>query len=103
MYITDKERAIISTFYSNLWTYGKEIMILKWDEENQVVARFDTDFDDDNGYDMDDANYEEFNAFIFEAIQVFGNPPISLSSADYFCVDYRNFPKEIIAAGKKIN
>ena len=52
---------------------------------------------------MDDAIYEEYISFVFKLIEAFENLPIYITEDKYFCVDYRNFPDEILVDGKKIN
>lgn len=103
MYFTDKEEKIIRTFYKNLKLCGENELLLKWDEDNFITALFDTCFDDDNDYEMDEEGYEEFTSFAFSAISISGQPPVYVTEDDGFLIDYRNFPKEILLDGKKIN
>ncbi len=103
MYFSEKEEKIVRTFYNNIDRYEKKTMILKWDNDSQVIANFDTCFENDNEFDVDDARYEEYISFVFKLIEAFENPPIYITEDKYFCVDYRNFPDEILVDGKKIN
>ncbi|MCI8332021.1 MAG: hypothetical protein HFE78_04285 [Clostridiales bacterium] len=103
MYFSDKEENIIHAFYTNIKLHQKDELILKWDEENCVVAKFDTCFDDDNDLEMEEEGYEEFTSFAFTVISVSGNPPVYITGDNGFLIDYHNFPNEILADGKKIN
>ena len=60
-------------------------------------------YDDDNGLDVDDKNYEDFTTFAFAVVEKKGNPPVFITKDSYFCINYKNFPDEIFAGGKKIN
>ena len=53
--------------------------------------------------DVDDKNYEDFTTFAFAAVETKGNPPVLITKDNYFCVNYKNFPDEIIVNGRKIN
>ena len=103
MYFSEKEKAIIETFYGNLDLFDKSEMLLIWNNGSQIHARFDTCFENDNGLEMEDADYEEYTSFVFQKLHVIGEPPVFITEHDYFCIDYRNFPDEILADGKKIN
>jgi hypothetical protein len=97
MYLNENEEKIIATFCQNLdKTYGKELL-LKWDE-GSIVATFDTCFEDE-----DDETDEEFYSFSFAVISKTGNPPVFITSDNYFLIDYKNFPKQILLENIKIN
>lgn len=103
MFLNEKEEKIISHFLSRLNQYDIEEMKLLWLDGSVVFANFDTCFEDDNGLDEDDEAYEEFTTFVFKVIDISGNPPVFITEDDFFCVNYRNFPDEILVDGKKIN
>lgn len=103
MYLNNKEEKIIQTFSQSINTYDNHEMLLSWNDGSSVIANFDTCFEDDNDMEIGQKGYEEFWTFVFKAISVLGKPPIYITEDEYFCVDYRNFPDEIIADGKKIN
>lgn len=103
MFLNDKEGKIIATFYSNLAFYENIDMQLKWSDDFQINASFDTCFESDNDLEMSDPHYEEFTVFVFKVNSVIGSSSVYITEDNYFCIDYRNFPKEIIANGKKIN
>ena len=103
MFLNNKEEVIISKFLSNLDDYDTQKMELLWNERGKVVARFDTCFEDENDYEENEAEYEEFTTFVFEVIDVIGDPPIFITEDDFFCVNYHNFPDSIIADGQRIN
>ena len=103
MYFSEKEEKVIRVFYNNISEYEEIIMILKWNNGSQIIATFDTCFEDNNEFEMDAPEYEEYISFVFKAIDTVGSPAVYITEDEYFCVDYRNFPDEIIANGKKIN
>ena len=99
MYFSEKEQAIIESFYKNISNLSKDdILTIIW-ENGEVKARFDTCFDD---FDEVDEN-DEFTSFVFEKVELKGIPPIELSESNYFTINYHNFPKDILLNGVKIN
>lgn len=70
----NKEEAIIGAFLNQLEQYENEAMLLQWDDGSQILAQFDSYIEDENDFDMDDANYEEFWSIVFNAINVNGHP-----------------------------
>ena len=101
--LSKAEQKIISKFLSNLDDYDRETMTLVWNDKSKVVASFDTCFEDDNEYEMEDELYEEFISFAFTALASEGEPPVHITEDSGFIINYRNFPDEIFADGKKIN
>ena len=102
-YLNDKEEKIIGTFMYNMDDYYNCTVTLKWKDGSWVIAEFDACSEDDNDLELDDENYEELTSFVFKALWVKDNPPVYITEDAFFLVDYRNFPDEIIAGGKKIN
>ena len=98
MYLNEKERSIIGAFMRNLGEYENHEMTMKWEDGSKIVALFDTCFEDE-----DDDTEEEFFSIAFTAISVFSRPPVRIMNGGGFLINYRNFPDEIIAGGKKIN
>jgi hypothetical protein len=99
MYFSKSEQSIIETFYKNLSSITEEdILTLVW-SEGQIQAKFDTCFDDFNEENEED----EFTSFVLKKIELTGKPPVEITEADFFIINYHNFPIEIICNGKKIN
>ncbi len=102
MYLNNKEEQILSKFLDNLELHEKERMILLWNDGSAVIAEFDTCFEDENDFEMDDEQYEEFWSFCFKAIAIKGEPPVFITEDEFFLVSYHNFPDEIIVNGINI-
>ena len=66
-------------------------------------ALYDSYIEDESDFEIDENGYEEFWSFVFKVIRADASVPIEITEDDYFLINYRNFPKEIIANGKKIN
>ena len=103
MYLNENEEKIIGSFLGNLDEYDSQEMRLIWRDVGTITARFDTCFENDNELDESDAEYEEFESFVFEVIRISGDPPVYITEDNYFCIDYRNFPDKILVGDKKIN
>ena len=99
MYFAKNEKAIIENFYKKLSEIGAtDILLLIW-ETGKIKATFDTCFDD---FDEINEN-DEFTSFVFQKIEITGTPPVEITEANFFIVNYHNFPLEILFNGIKIN
>lgn len=103
MYLNKREAEIIGTFMDVEDDFEGKKLILKWNNGSQVTAVYDTYIEDEADCEIEDGNYEEFWSFVFKAIDLIGEPPVYITEDEYFCVNYHNFPDEIIADSKKIN
>lgn len=97
------ESKIVGIFSANSDDYDNEIMELVWKDDTKIIAKFDTCFEDDNDYEINDRQYEEFTSFVFTTISLIGHPPVYITEDNIFLVNYHNFPEKILVNGKKIN
>ena len=103
MYLNSKEEKIIGKFFIICDEYeGKEVT-LKWEDGSTIKGKYDSFIEDENDYELDDEKYEEYWSFVFEAVEVSGKPPVYITEDNFFCVNYKNFPDEIICNGEKLN
>lgn len=103
MFLNDKEEAVIGTFLSNLDEYEFEEMELTWENGGKIVANYVSNYEDSNDKRKGEEGYEEYTSFVFDMIDVTGEPPVFISEQDGFCMNYHNFPSEITVDGTKIN
>ena len=103
MYLNNKEEKIIGKFMDVVDDFEGKLMILKWKDGDQVLGIYDSYMEDELDCEMDDECYEEFWSFVFKAVDLVGEPPIYITEDEFFCVDYRNFPDEIIVDNQRIN
>lgn len=96
MFLNDNEEKIIGTFMINADENEGKKMLLKWKNGSQIQGIYDSYMEDESDYDMDEDGYEEFWSFVFKAIDLVGNPPVFITEDEYFCINYHNFPDEII-------
>ncbi len=96
MYLNDKEEKIIGSFMNVADELEGKLIILKWEDGSQVQGIYDSYMEDELDCDIDDESYEEFWSFVFKAVDISGEPPIYITEDEYFCIDYRNFPAEIL-------
>ncbi len=103
MYLNNNEEKIIGSFMNISDEVEGEIVILKWGNESKVKGIYDSYIEDENDLELDDEKYEEFWSFVFKVVEVIGEPPVYITEDEYFCINYHNFPDEIIVGDKKIN
>ena len=102
MYLNDKEGKIIGLLMDIADELEGKKVVLKWKNGSLIQGIYDSYIEDEMDCDMNDDDYEEFWSFVFKATDLIGEPPIYITQDEYFCINYRNFPDEIIADGKKI-
>lgn len=102
LYLNENEQKIIESFMNVENEYKNKRLILKWNNNSQVIAIYDSFIEDESDYELDDERYEEFWSFVFRKIDIMGTPPIDISEDGFFLVNYHNFPNEILVDGKRI-
>ena len=103
LYLNENEEKIIHKFMAIEGEYAHKTLTLVWSDGSKTTAKYDSFIEDESDFELDDEDYEEFWSFVFEIIEVFGEPPIEISDDGYFLVNYHNFPAEILVNGEKIN
>ncbi|MBR5155410.1 MAG: hypothetical protein IKW62_02870 [Clostridia bacterium] len=102
-FLNEKEEKVIGKFLNSTDDIqGKELNLI-WDYGSQAHALYDSYIEDESDFEIDEDGYEEFWSFVFKVITVDTNTPIEITEDNYSLINYRNFPKEIIVNGKKIN
>ena len=102
-FLNENEEKVISKFLNSINSIqGKELKLI-WSDGSQAYALYDSYIEDESDFEMDEDGYEEFWSFVFKVIKADTIAPIEITEDGYFLVNYVNFPKEIIADGKKIN
>ena len=103
MYLNDQEEKIIGLFMDIVDDLEGNLLVLNWKDGSQVKGIYDSYIEDEVDCEMEDENYEEFWSFVFKAIDTEGNPPVFITEDNFFCINYHNFPDEILVGNKKIN
>lgn len=102
-FLNEKEAKVIGKFLNSTNSIQGKELILIWNDGSQAYAVYDSYIEDELDFEIDEDGYEEFGSFVFKVIRVDANVPIEITEDNYFLINYRNFPKEIIVNGKKIN
>ena len=102
MYLNENEEEIIGSFMDVATENEGKKMLLKWGNGSQVQGVFDSYIEDETDCDIDEDGYEEFWSFVFKALDLVGEPPIYITEDEFFCIDYRNFPEEIVLENESI-
>ena len=103
MFLNEREEAIIGVFLSHADDYDFEEMELTWKDGSKIVATYVSNYEDSNDKRKGEEGYEEYTSFVFDVIEVEGEPPVLISEQDGFCLNYHNFPETITKDGEKLN
>lgn len=91
--LNNNENGVFETLYKFVHqNENKEIYKLVYSDEKEILARYNTDYESDNGLDSDEENYEEFICIVFE----------NQESNELFELNYHNLPKEMYYGSLKI-
>lgn len=85
-----KEANIVKDLYSRLAEISNREIKLIW-TTGEIIAVFDTCFDDFN----EDDESDEFTSFVFKVNIVKGVVPVNISEDNYCIINYHNFPTKI--------
>ena len=85
-----KEANIVKDLYSRLDEISNREIKLIW-TTGEIIAVFDTCFDDFN----EDDESDEFTSFVFKVNIVKGVVPVNISENNYCIINYHNFPTKI--------
>ncbi len=102
MYLNDKEEKIIGKFKVIADDMEETKMLLRWRDGSWILGIYDSIMEDENDFELEDERYEEFWSFIFRALDLSGDPPVYITEDEYFCINYHNFPEEMLVDGKDI-
>lgn len=102
MNFSDIEKKIVAPFYLYFHSSKQKIKdtyLLRWKNGTQVLAKYDTCYESDNGLELDDPDYEDFVCIIMKIEKI-----VCLNEKDgfnwikdreIFEFSYHDFPDEI--------
>lgn len=103
MFCNDKEEKLIGSLMDFDRSHTNEVYIMEYDDGTKIKAVYDTDFESDNGLDLDEDGYEEYWACAFELKDIIkqGNS-VPCKVGELFELNYKNFPKVIKSSNGKM-
>ena len=90
--INPHETKTFDFLYNFLHEHTEGIYQITFQSGTEISAEYDTDYETDNGIDIDDARYEEYIAIVFK----------NIIDGTLFEVSCFNFPIKVIHNGEKI-
>lgn len=90
--INPNETKAFDRLYDFVHNHSDGVYQLEFQNGTEITATYDTDYETDNGFECEEADYEEYIAILFK------------NSADntLFEVSYLNFPNKVIYNGEQI-
>ncbi len=90
--LNPKEEGCFKTLYRHASHHGGKTYRLLYQNGDSRLATFDTIYETDNNLELDDPDYEEFNAILF----------CDLATGKLFEVTYHNLPASVWCDGEKV-
>ncbi len=90
--LNQNEKGNFEKLYSYLHEHDNRYYKLVFADGRVFNAKYDTDYDSDNGLESDDKNYEEFIMIVFE----------NLDTKELFEFHYADMPIEVYQEEKRI-
>ncbi len=87
---TEKEESTIGKLYRFLKANPKATLLVEFEGQPAFKAIMDTAYETDNGLEIDEEGYEEFNAILLER----------LDNGEYVELTYLHFPTRITCNGE---
>ncbi len=93
MFFNEKEKILIATLIKFDRANPNEIYTILYSDNTEIKASYDTDFESDNGLDLEEKDYEEYWACVFELKEItcHGNS-VPCNIGELFEINYKNFP-----------
>lgn len=89
--IDPNETPIFDALFRFTHGHEKGLYTFYYSDGSEELVRYDTDYETDNGLELDDPDYEEFFAIVFRR-----------ESGELFEVAYRNLPDSVFYDRKRV-
>lgn len=91
--LNPNENGVFETLYKFVHqNENKEIYKLIFSDGKEILARYNTDYESDNGLDSEEEGYEEFISIVFE----------NQETKELFELNYHTIPKEMYYGNSKV-
>lgn len=87
--INRDEKQFFDKLYKFVHEHVTEIYDIYFDEETNQKAVFETDYETDNGLELEDKNYEEYCEMLFK----------SSDGKGYIIINYHTLPYKVVCNG----
>ncbi len=92
MNFTEKELNGFDKLFQYAWNAGESTIFKFVNDDVIIKARVDCFYETDNGLELDNPNYEEYNAIAFENVE----------THELFEINYLNLPQAVYCNGERI-
>ncbi|HAG04018.1 MAG TPA: hypothetical protein DCG28_01145 [Lachnospiraceae bacterium] len=90
--INSHETEIFDFLYNFIHKHDEGIYQITFQDGTEISAEYNTDYETDNGLDIDDAEYEEYISIVFK----------NSSNSTLFELNCFNFPAKVIYNGRQV-
>lgn len=97
-----KQKKTISIFYNEILKNDKEKFILEFKNGDKILTVLDTVYISDNGLEIEDDNFEEFNVILLEVLDIIKDISKTFKKGMLYEVYYSQFPVRICNLSGKI-
>lgn len=95
MFFSDEDRKNMGKLFKMLEENNGSRYILSFSSGDIVEAEVDTFYETDNGLELNDPDYEEYNACAMRIVSVIVDKSKTLVQGKLIEINYHNYPQEI--------
>ena len=92
MWLNDKEKQIFGPFIEYIEANEERKFKFVYGDGSELIVELDTQYESDNGLELEDKEYEEYWEAAFKILEVLKDDNNVYSSGDFILVNYHNIP-----------
>ena len=94
MWLNDKEEYVYGPFSDYVESHESEKFKFKYSDGTELIVEFETEYESENGLDLNDDGYEEYWEMAFKILKILKDNKNTYSAEQYVLVNYHNIPQK---------
>ena len=94
MWLNDKEENIYGPFSDYVERHENEKFKFTYSDGTELIVEFETEYESENGLDLNDDGYEEYWEMAFKILKVLKDDKNTYSAEQYVLVNYHCIPQQ---------
>lgn len=98
MFYSNIEKQIMENLFLSIKDNATQIYVLTYSDGDVIQAQVDSCYETDNGFEVHDPNYEEYNACAMKIVKIIVDRNKKFKEGSLIEINYHNYPQQIINA-----